>query len=589
MRRNGVVVKLFAVTSALIIIVFALVLLAEGLFFERFYRATKLGAIERNMSELAEQLRQTEPRGQQLARMIGAFMNHNDASAAILNGRLERVTVHPYFFELSVDGKTVTVLLPANGTMADSVPRGLQVGDPVTVDGIYMDEADTILHPVALQPPPSSSPGQGLVRVQGAVTDVMLPARRSYNPFYQDSLLEDALRDWKSQTGATPTVQRQGTAERLEWADPWSGVPYAVLVRSLPANGGEDRYLFVMASMQPVGEAVAVLQRYFVYLAPVIIVLTAGLALIYSRIVSRPLIALNRTAERLAKLDFAAMPEVRSNDEFGELARHMTAMSRNLDAALAELTGANAQLREDMREKQRSERLRKELIANLSHELKTPLGIVKGFAEGLQDGVAEDKKDRYLALIVQETDRMNAIIMDMLELSRFEVKAVRLQLEDVSIARLMRSAIDSFSHQLDSKGLQVKVNVDAEDAERRVAADPARIEQVIRNLLSNAVRHAEDNSVIEARVKRTAPGRVTVSIDNAGPPIAEEDLDRIWDHFYRAERSRDRKSGGTGLGLAIVKHILELHGSEFGAANTEHGVTFFFTLNEIEGDVNDEP
>ena len=115
-----------------------------------------------------------------------------------------------------------------------------------------------------------------------------------------------------------------------------------------------------------------------------------------------------------------------------------------------------------MEEKQRSEQLRKELIANISHELKTPLGIVKGFAEGLQDGVASDKRDRYLALIVNETDRMNALIMDMLELSKFEVKAIQLTLRSVSMTNLIQNVVDSFSHQLENKHLQYKLNKEEE-------------------------------------------------------------------------------------------------------------------------------
>ncbi|WP_274651012.1 sensor histidine kinase [Paenibacillus humicola] len=585
MRKNSVVLKLFVVTSVMILLVYSLVMLAEGLFFERFYRLSKVHALERNMSRFAVQLGQAGSGERELSRLLGAFMNENDASTALLNQRFERIAVDPYFLELQTSKKRILIPIPAEGMTQDDLPQGIRAGDTLTVDGIYMDEKDTVLHPVVIRRENAAAVQEGLTRVSGKVSDLLLPEQRSFNPLYQDSLLDDALRDWVADEGGDQSRLRSGQTVRTEWSDKWSGVRYAVLIRPLPAAGGGERYLFVLSSMQPVGEAVDILGKYVIFLTPIILLLILVLSLIYSRIVSRPLIALSRSAARLARLDFGAEPEIRSKDEFGELSRHLTLLSRNLDSALQELTEANTKLQQDVLEKQRSEQLRKELIANISHELKTPLGIVKGFAEGLQDGVAGDKKDRYLALIVSETDRMNALIMDMLELSKYEVKAVRLKPESLLLQALIQTAADSFAQQLESKGLRAELKAGEEDL--RVIADPARIEQVVRNLLSNAIRHATEQSIVTVEIRRAADGRVITVVENDGPHLAEEDLARIWDHFYRAERSRDRKSGGTGLGLAIVKHILELHGSTFGARNTADGVAFYFTLQESGGSPHD--
>ncbi len=579
MRRHSVVLKLFVVTSVLITIVFSLAMLAEGLFFERFYRNSKVNALERNMNQFADRFDQAQSDEQQVSRLLGAFMNHNDASTAILNKGFQRTNINPYFLELQADGKTITVSIPMDGMTMDDIPQGLQIGDSLVVDGIYMDEKDTVIHPVAIRQTATSDPEEGLVRVTGKITDIMLPLQRSYNPFYQDIHIDDALKDWIPKAEQYRSSLRNGSPVRMEWRDKWSGVEYAVLLRSLSEGNNGNRYLFAMTSLQPVGEAVETLKQYFIYMAPIIVAFAIVLSLFYSKMVSRPLVTLSRSAARLAKLDFSVQPEIDSKDEFGELSRHMIELSRNLDATLKELTQANAKLQEDVEQKVRSEQLRKELIANISHELKTPLGIVKGFAEGLQDGVASDKRDRYLAFIVNETDRMNALIMDMLELSKFEVNAIRLQPRSLSVTNLIQRVVDSFSRQLESKHLQFRLNADEEE-ELYVKADSRRIEQVVLNLLSNAIRHASDNSVITVGIERSSPGKITTTIENVGSPIAEKDLSRIWDQFYRVERSRDRKSGGTGLGLAIVKHILELHESEFGAVNTKQGVAFYFTLNE---------
>jgi two-component system, OmpR family, sensor histidine kinase VanS len=584
MRRHSVVHKLFVVTSVLILIVFSLVLLAEGLYFERFYRTSKINALERNMDQFVNQFNETVNERQR-SRLLGAFMNDNDASTSILNHRFERTSLNPYFLDLQTNGKTIEIRISSDGTIMDEIPQGVRIGDTLVVDGIFMDQEDTIMQPVVIQKE-NTALEKGLIRVKGKITDLMLPERRSYNPLYQDTLIVDALRDWMPKAEQDQSRLRNGLPVQVEWSDKWSGVQYAVIIRPLSEGNAGDHYLFVMTSLQPVGEAVGILKQYFVYLAPIIFVLVIVLSMIYSRIVSRPLVKLSRSATRLAKLDFTVQPEIHSKDEFGELSRNMVALSQNLDTALKELTGANVKLQEDMEDKRRSEQLRKELIANISHELKTPLAIVKGFAEGLQDGVAADKRDRYLALIVNETDRMNALIMDMLELSKYEAKAIQLQPRSLSLTDLVQKAADSFAQQLESKHLQYRLNK-GEEEELFVEADPRRIEQVVLNLLSNAIRHAVENSVITITVQRTSGGKVATVIENAGAPIAEEDLSRIWDHFYRAEHSRDRQSGGTGLGLAIVKHILELHESEYGVVNTNQGVAFSFTLDESRGKPNE--
>ncbi|WP_243390614.1 sensor histidine kinase [Paenibacillus sp. GM2FR] len=573
------------VTSVMILIVFSLVMVAEGLFFERFYRTSKIHALERNMKQFELQLKELEAGERQTARLLGHFMNENDASIAMLNERFARLHINPYVLELQAeDGKNITILLPMEGMALEDIPQGIKTGDTLVVDGIFMDEIDTVMQPVVFQPTDSEA-DEGLVRIRGKVTDMMLPEKRSYNPLYQDALIDDALLEWTQQPEQDLKLLQKGSPVRMSWTDKWSGVDYVVLVRSLAEEGQEDRYLFVMTSMQPVGEAVGTLKQYFIYIAPMIVVLVMVLSLIYSRMVSSPLVQLNRSAARLAKLDFSAQAEIRSKDEFGELSRSMITLSQNLDEALKELTRANARLQEDVEEKLRSEQLRKELIANISHELKTPLGIVKGFAEGLQDGVADDKRERYLAFIVNETDRMNALIMDMLELSKFEVEAIRLQPRSFSLTDLIQQAADSFTRQLEDKRLQLSIH-QGQDEEAIVQADSRRIEQVILNLLSNAIRHAEENSVVTIRLLRMSPGKVTTIIENAGKPISKAEMGRIWDQFYRAERSRDRKSGGTGLGLAIVKHILVLHESDYGVMNTERGVAFYFTLNESGGDIH---
>ncbi|MFF2015485.1 sensor histidine kinase [Paenibacillus sp. NPDC058177] len=578
MKKNGVVLKLFVVTSVMIVIVFSIAMLVEGLFFERFYRTTKISKLEQNVQDFGRQYAAVHSGGDQAAHLLGDFMNQHDVSIAIFNHQFERISVEPYYIQIESPAKSITIRISSDGTMLSDIPVGLHIGDQLVVDGLYMDEKDTIMQPAKLQPS-ASQPEEGLTRVTGAITDLLLPEDRSFNPYYQDTLIQNALGDWMNKMDTDRDRLTKGLPVQMEWTDKWSGIVYAVVVLSLPEAGEGGRYVFAMTSLQPVGEAVSILTQYFLYLAPVILILVTLLSLIYSRIVSFPLVKLSKAATRMAELDFSQQPAINSKDEFGDLSRSMNKLSQNLDATLKQLTEANQELQEEVAKKERSEQLRKELIANISHELKTPLGIVKGFAEGLQDDVAIDKRERYLNLIVNETDRMNALIMDMLELSKFEAKAVRLHPKEIYLGRLVRNVASSFDHQLVSKNLHIDI---LETEEWGVQADPRRLEQVVLNLLSNAVRYAEEHSTIRIQIQQASPGIIMTRIDNVGPSIPEDDLERIWDQFYRAERSRDRKFGGTGLGLAIVKNILDLHGSRYGAENTKQGVAFYFTLEQAE-------
>ncbi|WP_337913042.1 sensor histidine kinase [Paenibacillus arenosi] len=575
--------KLFIATSALIAIIFMLIMLAQGLFFERYYREFKISELKQSMIQLSKQYGQGHASERDVSYLLGQFSNETSASIAILDEQMNRIRINPYFIELQTPTKVVTIRLQIEAMSMKDIPQGLHIGDNLTVDGIFMDQQSTILSPVKFQSQKFELV-DGLVRIEGKIVEKMLPDQHSYNPYYQDTLLNDALWDWMIQADLDESRMQNGEPIQSEWMDPWSGVKYVVVTFPFSNVDQSRGYLFALTSLQPVGEAVVILDKYMIYLALPILLLVMFLSFVFSRIVSKPLLTLNHTATRMAQLDFTMPAAIHSKDEFGELSQSMNTMARNLDTALYELTVANAKLQDDMVEKQRLEQLRKELIANISHELKTPLGIVKGFTEGLQDDVAEEKRERYLSLILNEVDRMNVLIMEMLELSKFEAKVIRLAPQTIDLPMLVQKVCACFTRQLESKQLQVQMNGEASVF---IYADPKWIEQVIVNLLSNAIRHGVAQSMIRIHMYETVSGQMMTCIENEGSSIGEEDMHRIWDQFYRVERSRDRKLGGTGLGLAMVKHILELHGSNYGVKNTSKGVMFYFSLKKSDSTVLD--
>ena len=223
--------------------------------------------------------------------------------------------------------------------------------------------------------------------------------------------------------------------------------------------------------------------------------------------------------------------------------------------------------------------MRKEFIASVSHELKTPISIIEGYAEGLKDGIPKgDDIAYYLDVIIDESKNMNSLVCDMLDLSQLESGNFKLNMSQFNIFEFINSIYKKYLNSINDKHL--KLNISSTMKNIIVYGDPYRIEEVINNLISNAIRHTPLNKTIAITLK-LQENRILVEIENEGSFIENEDLDRIWDKFYKVDKSGNKHLGGTGLGLSIVKNILFLHKSDFGVLNTNTGVCFYFTLDII--------
>ncbi|MFK4289207.1 signal transduction histidine kinase [Bacillus sp. RC240] len=233
------------------------------------------------------------------------------------------------------------------------------------------------------------------------------------------------------------------------------------------------------------------------------------------------------------------------------------------------------QLQQDIEKEKQLENTRKEFIAGVSHELKTPLSIMKSCISILEDGVASNKKDYYFKAMSKEVDKMDMLIIDMLELAKFESGTYKMEMDVFHIDEM----IDYICEQLTSDITAKQLHVHKQLSKTEVVANPHRIEQVVTNFITNAIRYTpEQENIIISTIEENE--RVKVCVENKGAHIELEHLEKIWDRFYRGDTSRQRSKGGTGLGLAISKNILELHGAEYGVLNTEDGVLFFFYLNK---------
>ncbi|KYG93615.1 HAMP domain-containing sensor histidine kinase [Paenibacillus jamilae] len=583
MNKRGVTFKLFIMTVVFFLCFYGMVILSQLLFFENFYQEQKIGRVESRLQSFGQSYVQEAWGPGRVSREAARFMlqNKNQLAIVTLDGKVKLDDA----FHINLrkaDGKIVKISLSLFMSEYGDELRAarIQPGDTVTVEGegLGTDGISTanLIYPTGIQKLGFKNIGStseeastdGSVRFSGTVTEIVLPDLKTWNQ--RQGLLFSALEEWfpLSQTHLEKLKNFEVLEE--EWTEPWTGVRNAVIVHPVRQDTGEIDLLFTVTSLQEISETNEALRWFYLYLGIGGFALILILSLFYSRMVTRPLIALNNTAKRMAKLDFTAHTPIRQNDELGSLSYSMYTLSQNLDTALRELQEANQQLVEDMEQKQRMEAVQQDFFANASHELKTPLSIIKGFAEGLQDGVSAGKQDHYMKVIVEEADKMERLVKDMLDLAKLESGTLKLRKTTFILSELVEEVVDKLFHLLKEKKLEVVI-IPAN--EMPIHADVGWLEQVIINFVVNAIRHAEEGSSITIRIE--GAGEISFfSIENKGETIPDDQLEQIWDRFYRAELSRSRQTGGTGLGLSIVKRILDLHEFRYKVENTKDGVRF---------------
>lgn len=583
MNKRGVTFKLFIMTVVFFLCFYGMVILSQLLFFENFYQKQKIGRVESRLQSFGQSYVQEAWGSGRVSREAARFMlqNKNQLAIVTLDGKVKLDDA----FHINLrkaDGKIVKISLSLFMSEYGDELRAarIQPGDTVTVEGegLGTDSISTanLIYPTGIQKFGFKNIGStseeastdGRVRFSGTVTEIVLPDLKTWNQ--RQGLLFSALEEWfpLSQTHLEKLKNFEVLEE--EWTEPWTGVRNAVIVHPVRQDTGEIDLLFTVTSLQEISETNEALRWFYLYLGIGGFALILILSLFYSRMVTRPLIALNNTAKRMAKLDFTAHTPIRQNDELGSLSYSMYTLSQNLDTALRELQEANQQLVEDMEQKQRMEAVQQDFFANASHELKTPLSIIKGFAEGLQDGVSAGKQDHYMKVIVEEADKMERLVKDMLDLAKLESGTLKLRKTTFILSELVEEVVDKLFHLLKEKKLEVVI-IPAN--EMPIHADVGWLEQVIINFVVNAIRHAEEGSSVTIRIE--GAGEISFfSIENKGETIPDDQLEQIWDRFYRAELSRSRQTGGTGLGLSIVKRILDLHEFRYKVENTKDGVRF---------------
>ena len=303
-----------------------------------------------------------------------------------------------------------------------------------------------------------------------------------------------------------------------------------------------------------------------------VLLLILGIDFFMQRFITKPIDKLNASAKRMARLDFSAPCDLVSTDEFGELSSSLNTMAENLRQALARLEDANTRLEGDVERERLLLAERKELVDSLSHEMKTPLGIIRAYAEGLQDEADEAQQRKYAQVIVSEVERMNGLIVTLLDLSALESGAASLDATRFDFVELVETVAGRLL--IDAPDTDFEMQYELPDRKVFVKTDQRRMEQVLSNLIVNAKKNIVSGGVL--RLELTADnGTLHFSIFNQGRLIPENDLAKIWTKFYRDSGA---EYSGSGLGLSIVAQILSMQNLPYGAENQMDGVRFWFSV-----------
>lgn len=589
MQRKGIAFKLFVLMVVTFSIFISSILYLQSVFFERFYLDRKYVTLEKTLGEFVDLYMNSNWNKYNLDRQAKLFKSAHNITLgvfdnyALLNDDVYEVLLEDYsghMFRIRmgylIDNKDFMTLRP-------------KPGDRLEAEGIIWNDRPENFTPIKVMVNNELwfnyknhygyQESDMLDKISGKVVTAVLPSGEDIINGTDTQLVWGAFNFWLGKNGYSFENLKEG---KFIYYEKSSHTKSTVFIRIIDKDGGK-RYIVAAIPHQAVLEAIEIMKEYYGFVFGAIVLLVAVLSYVFIIMVSRPLIHINAVAEKIAHLDFSERLEVNSEDEIGSLSNSLNIMSDNLKSNMEELHKRNETLKEDIERERAVENMRKEFINGVSHELKTPLGIMKSYAEALQDGIGKTKQPYYASVILDEIDRMNILLEDMMEISKLQSGIYKLKYAKFDLADLIHSAKDRLEALFKERDMTCRVTLETEDVV--VWADEGKIEMVINNLLSNAIRYGRAGGYVDITLKEAeTKGHLYCAISNDGDAIPEDKLAMIWEKFYRLESSRSKVNGGSGLGLAIVKNIMLLHETHFGVINLSecHGVEFFFELERQE-------
>ena len=338
-------------------------------------------------------------------------------------------------------------------------------------------------------------------------------------------------------------------------------------------------FILIRTPIQGIKDNVHISNTFITYIGIVTLIIGIIAAFVLSSYISKPIKQLSNIAERMSELDFDIKYDGKDKGEIGLLGKSMNNMSQKLEENISQLKAANLELQRDIDKKEKLEKMRTDFLSNVSHELKTPIALIQGYAEGLKEGITDDPEsmDFYCSVIMDEAAKMNNMVKRLLTLNQIEFGEDELVMERFDINELVKSVVSANELRATQKNLSI--TYDIMDTPLYVWADEYKVEEVVTNYLSNAINHCCNENIIKIKVGQIDKDNVRVSVFNTGNNIPEADIEHIWEKFYKVDKARTREYGGNGIGLSIVKAIVESMGKTCGVNNLSDGVEFWFDLD----------
>lgn len=573
--RKSIVFKWFVLTVLLFSTMFLFIGITQNYFFEKYYINKKSDTLKIYMNEYSSL---ADKKGAEAASVELYENNHMWITKLDQYGRI--CDVENYYIEVELNNKSQDNLrIPMysfEGEFSSDIMSLLKIDDDVIIDAIniadesipYHIQTDStgvmnlnIAHKIHGPNADKAYNHLSTGLYRGRIIATAFPEQREYISFpYNEGYFLEQIKEFQVSLLANNRIPLQNIEE---FSVTENFTEYKVIIKPVIENGA-TRYIFAMTTLQPVDEAISVMSQFYPYFLGFTFLCIIFLAFIFSKWLAKPLIAINQATGKIANMDFTEKLPVYSDDEIGQLSQNINDLSNQMEAYIHKL-------KEDLNKERKLETIRKEFIAGVSHELKTPLAVMKSCLSILKDGIATEKREHYFQAMDDEIQQMNLLVMNMLDLAKFESGTYKPEMAPFEIDKAITEVSRSLTEQIKEKNLSFVLRLSSQI----VVGHKGLIGRVITNFLSNAIRHTENGHTIVIAVKchgQTAE----ISVENQGNQISEEDKKKIWDQFYRVE-ARTSKTG-TGLGLSISKEILELHNSIYGVENTKDGVRFFFTL-----------
>ncbi|MBS7529923.1 HAMP domain-containing protein [Hazenella sp. IB182353] len=565
--RKSITAKLFILTLSSFLFFIALQLILQHTFLKDYYINAKVEILEKELYIASLELPAIfeDENNEGLDLFLEELEESTDTPVLLYReGTIENdhsdLIQQTHFIFQTLESDEQYTLFPRDNIFAAAFAE-LQPGDQVVVTGnimdnnvIYMSQYSSKTEPLTLVQNTRFAP----VKLTGTI--VKKTMRQNANSDLDAILIHNAMSYLQDHKDVQEVDEKSFTHH---------GEAFVIVMHPIETEDDET-LLFSLIPQEQIDNSLAILRQFTLYLLGAVLLLSILIALFFSRKVTKPIIQMNQTASYMAQMNFDKQLDIRSEDELGQLATNLNTLSITLNQTLKQLHQANTQMKEEIALERRSERLRKEYMLHFSHEMKTPLAIIRGMLEGLLDGIYDIKDSRYLSQLMSEIDEMEGKIKQILHVSKIEEVVTKQERSDFRLDALIEEIIANLQYLADKHEIHTSVKLYPFELQ----ANKKNIEEVLVNLYLNAIQHSPNKSSVYIEMKPLTEG-CYFTIQNTGVHLTEEEQTHIWKLFYRSDLSRTRIPTGTGIGLYLVKQILDQHTYEYGVKNTSSGLLFY--------------